>query len=100
MAYVLNETNLSLRFAARVEEKESGRIMEVYTNQPNLQFYNAWLFDGTDVGKNRQRYYSSSGFALEAQGFPDAPNHSNFPSIVLHPGEEYEQTTIYRFLIE
>lgn len=100
VAYVLNETNLSLRFAARVEEKESGRIMEVYTNQPNLQFYNAWLFDGTDVGKNRQRYYPSSGFALEAQGYPDAPNHSNFPSIILNRGQVYQQETIYRFLVK
>lgn len=100
VAYVLNETNLSLRFATSVEEKESGRFMQVYTNQPNLQFYNAWLFDGTDVGKNGQRYYCSSGFALEAQGYPDAPNHCNFPSIILNPGQVYQQETIYRFLVK
>jgi aldose 1-epimerase len=97
VSYILNESHDALRLAATVEEKESGRIMQVYTDQPGLQFYSGWLFDGTDAGKNGQRYFSSSGLALEAQGFPDAPNHANFPSIVLHPGEVYQQTTIYRF---
>lgn len=100
VSYVLNESNKALRLAATLEEKENGRIMEVYTDQPGIQFYNAWLFDGTDIGKNGQRYVSSSGLALEAQGFPDAPNQSQFPSITLFPGEEYQQTTIYRFLIK
>lgn len=99
VSYILDKFNSNLRLAATVTEKEKGRIMEVYTDQPCIQFYNAWLFDGTDVGKNRQRYFSSSGFALETQGFPDAPNYSRFPSIVLQPGEEYRQTTIYRFLV-
>jgi aldose 1-epimerase len=97
VSYILNESHDALRLAATVEEKESGRIMQVYTDQPGLQFYSGWLFDGTDAGKNGQRYFSSSGLAFEAQGFPDAPNHANFPSIVLHPGEVYQQTTIYRF---
>ncbi len=96
--YVLNESDNVLQLAATVEEKEHGRVIEVYTDQPGIQFYNAWLFDGTDVGKNGKRYLSSSGLALEAQGFPDAPNQSKFPSITLLPGEEYQQTTIYRFL--
>jgi aldose 1-epimerase len=99
VSYVLNQSGHTLPLAATVEEKESGRAIEIYTDQPGIQFYNAWLFDGTDVGKSGQRYVSSSGLALEAQGFPDAPNHSKFPSIVLLPGEEYRQTTIYRFLV-
>ena len=99
VSYVLTESGHALKLAATVEEKESGRVMEVYTDQPGIQFYNAWLFDGTDRGKNGERYFSSSGLALEAQGFPDAPNHPRFPSIVLLPGNEYQQTTIYRFLI-
>ncbi|HRO45011.1 aldose epimerase family protein [Agriterribacter sp.] len=99
VSYVLNNSGKALQLAATVEEKETGRIMEVYTDQPGIQFYNAWLFDGTDVGKSGQRYFSSSGLALEAQGFPDAPNHYQFPSIGLLPEEEYQQTTIYRFLI-
>lgn len=97
--YVLNKPSDALLLAATVEEKESGRIMEVYTDQPGIQLYNASLFDGTDVGKKGQRYFSGSGLALEAQGFPDAANHPQFPTIVLLPGEEYRQTTIYRFSI-
>jgi len=98
VSYVLNQSREVLPLAATVTEKENGRIMQVYTDQPCLQFYSGWLFDGTDVGKGGQRYFSSSGLALEAQGFPDAPNHAQFPSIVLLPGEEYRQTTLYHFL--
>lgn len=83
VSYVLNNSGKALQLAATVEEKETGRILEVYTDQPGIQLYNAWLFDGTDVGKNGQRYFSSSGLALEAQGFPDAPNHYQFPSLSL-----------------
>ena len=100
VSYILNQSGEALALAATVAEKESGRMMQVYTNQPCLQFYSGWLFDGTDVGKEGRRYFSSSGLALEAQGFPDAPNHSQFPSIVLLPGEEYQQTTLYRFLVK
>ena len=99
VGFVLNEDGTPLKLAASVEEKKSGRLLQVYTDQPSLQFYNAWLFDGSDLGKNGQRYYGSSGFALEAQGFPDAPNHSNFPPIFLEPGQVYHQETIYRFLV-
>lgn len=99
VAFVLNQAGSALNLAASVEEKKSGRMMEVYTDQPSLQFYNAWLLDGTDLGKNGQRYYASSGFALEAQAFPDAPNHSSFPPITLNPGAVYQQETIYRFSI-
>ena len=98
-AFVLDPAGSCLKLAASVEEEKSGRVMEVYTDQPSLQFYNAWLFDGTDRGKNGQRYYASSGLALEAQAFPDAPNHSHFPPIVLTPEEIYHQETIYRFSI-
>lgn len=100
VAYVLNESEIPLRLSASVEEKESGRFMEVYTDQPGLQFYNAWLMDGTDIGKNDQRYNSSAGLALEAQGYPDAVNHPDFPSIVLNPGKVYRQKTNYRFSIK
>lgn len=100
VAYVLNKPDRSLQLAAKVEETESGRVLEVYTDQPSLQFYNAWLMDGTDIGKNSQKYNSSAGLALEAQGFPDAPNHTDFPSIILSPGETYHQKTLYRFSIK
>lgn len=98
VSYVLNGSQNTLRLAATVKESEGGRAIELYTDQPVIQFYNAWLFDGTDVGKGGKAYARSSGLALEAQAFPDAPNHAQFPSIVLFPGEEYRQTTIYRFL--
>ncbi len=98
VSYVLNGAGHALRLAATVEEKESGRRIELYTDQRSIQFYNAWLFDGTDVGKNGKPYVRSGGLALEAQGFPDAPNQASFPSITLLPGETYRQTTVYRFL--
>lgn len=100
VAYVLNKADRSLQLAAKVEERESGRVMELYTDQPCLQFYNAWLMDGTDTGKNGEPYYASAGFALEAQGYPDAPNHPGFPSLILNPGDAYRQTTIYRFSVK
>lgn len=96
-AFVLADGGPSIKLAASVEEEKSGRIMEVFTDQPSLQFYNAWLLDGSDVGKDGQRYDASCGLALEAQAFPDAPNHSNFPSILLTPEKMYHQETIYRF---
>lgn len=100
VAYVLNKTDRSLPLAAKVEERESGRVMELYTDQPCLQFYNAWLMDGTDTGKNGQPYYASAGFALEAQGYPDAPNHAGFPPVILNPGDAYRQKMIYRFSVK
>ncbi len=100
LSYVLKEAGTGLRLAARVEDKTLGRVMEVYTDQPCLQLYNAWLFDGTDRDKCGHLYQSSSGLALEAQGYPDAPSHAEFPSIVLRPGEKYFQQTEYRFLID
>lgn len=71
--------------------------MEVFSNQPCLQIYNAWLFDGTDIGKQGKPYQFSGGFIFETQGFPDAPNHKNFPSIKLYPGERYRHKTKYIF---
>lgn len=98
--YVLNKSGKTLQLAATVEENKTGRIMEVYTDQPGIQLYNAWLFDGSDIGKNGCRYHSGAGLALEAQGFTDAPNHSGFPSVSLLPGREYNQQTIYKFKVQ
>jgi len=100
VTYVLNKADDPFQIAAKVEERESGRTMEVYTDQQCLQFYNAWLMDATDTGKNGEQYNSSAGFALEAEGYPDAANHSYFPSIELNPGEIYHQKTIYKFSVE
>lgn len=99
LTYVLRDPNRGLRYAARVKHPSSGRVLEVFTDQPCLQFYNAWLFDGSDIGKGGRPYKSSCGFALEAQAYPDAPNQPAFPSILLRPGEVYTQRTEYRFLV-
>lgn len=96
--WVLNkrcEGELSL--AARVYEPESGRVLEVLTTEPGMQFYGGNYFDGTMVGKNGKPYIRNCSFALETQHFPDSPNHASFPSTVLEPGSEYNQICIYRF---
>jgi aldose 1-epimerase len=94
--YVLNGRPGTLRLAARVTEPTSGRVMRVYTTEPGLQFYSGNFLTGAQ-GKNGQRYPFRSGFCLEAQHFPDAPNQPRFASTVLRPGGVYRQTTVYQF---
>jgi aldose 1-epimerase len=95
--WVLNNQDGSLALAARVHEPTTGRIMEVYTTEPGVQFYTGNFLDGSQVGKGNVRYEHRSGFCLETQHYPDSPNKPEFPSTVLEPGEVYTQTTIYRF---
>jgi aldose 1-epimerase len=83
--------------AARVEEPESGRVMEILTTEPGLQFYSGNFLDGTLTGKDGVVYEYRTGFAMETQHFPDSPNQPEFPSTILRPGEEYTSRTIYRF---
>lgn len=85
------------RLVATVTEPKSGRVMEVLTTEPGVQFYTGNFLDGTNVGKGGAVYKQYNAFCLETQFFPDSPNQPNFPSITLKPGEEYRQTTIYRF---
>ena len=85
------------RLVATVTEPKSGRVMEVLTTEPGVQFYSGNFLDGTNVGKGGAVYKQYNGFCLETQFFPDSPNQPMFPSITLKPGEEYRQTTIYRF---
>lgn len=100
-AMVIKEENSPLLNEMAVAySDESGIKLEVFSTKPNLQLYNAWLMDGTDKGKSGRLYEFSAGFVMEPQGFPDAPNHENFPSIVLRPGETYCQTDIYKFSIQ
>jgi aldose 1-epimerase len=96
--FVLNNWDGSLRFAARLYEPVTGRVLEVLTSEPGMQFYSGNFLDGSLIGRNGVRYEKYTGLCLEPQHFPDAPNHPNFPSTVLRPGEEYNHTTIYRFL--
>ena len=98
--FVLNDYDGSLKQALRLSEPSTGRIMEVLTTQPGMQFYSGNFLDGTLTGKNGVTYVKYAGLCLEPQHFPDAPNHPNFPSTVLRPGEEYKQTTVYRFSAE
>lgn len=98
--FVLQRDGLSdgdLGLAARVYEPVSGRIMEVWTTEPGLQFYAGNFLDATLVGSSGRLYRQSDGFALETQHFPDSPNKPGFPSTVLRPGERFESTTEYRF---
>jgi aldose 1-epimerase len=98
--FVLRTENKALTTAARVYEPKSGRVMEVLTTQPGLQFYSGNFLDGSIVGKGGRAYVKHSGCCFETQHFPDSPNHPNFPSTVLKPGEEYRQTTVFRFSVE
>jgi len=95
--FVLSDYDGSLRLAARVHETTSGRVMEVHTTEPGLQFYSGNFLDGSNIGKGRTPYGHRSGFCLETQHFPDSPNKPDFPSTVLRPGEQYETMTIYKF---
>jgi aldose 1-epimerase len=83
--------------AAEVWEPKSGRLMKVYTDQPGIQFYTGNFLDGTEKGKGGKTYFQHDAFCLETQHFPDAPNHANFPSTVLRPGEVFKSTTVYKF---
>jgi aldose 1-epimerase len=95
--FVLNSAGKELALAATVREPKSGRIMEMFTTEPGVQFYTGNFLDGKQTGKGGVVYKKHGGFCLEAQHFPDSVNHANFPSMILKPGETYRQTTIYKF---
>jgi aldose 1-epimerase len=98
--FVLNRPNpddRSLILAARVQESSTGRALEVYTTEPGIQFYSGNFLDGSLVGTGGRTYRQSDGFALETQHYPDSPNHPNFPSTVLRPGQEFNSTTVFKF---
>jgi len=97
--WVLNKGNNTLNFAAEVYEPVTGRKMDVFTTEPGIQFYSGNFLDKTDIGKNHVEYKTRSAFCLEAQHFPDSPNHPDFPSVVLNPEKEYHQKTIYKFSV-
>ncbi len=97
--WVLDKAPGELGLAARIYEPTSGRLMEVRTTEPGIQFYSGNFLDGTLTGKGGQDYTIHSGLCLETQHFPDSPNQPQFPSTVLRPGQIYRQTTIYQFMI-
>ncbi len=95
--WVLDRKDNNLSLAARVTEPTSGRVLEVLTTEPGIQFYTGNFLDGTIKGKAGKVYQQRAGFCLETQHFPDSPNKPNFPSTILKPGQKYATTTIYKF---
>lgn len=85
---------------AHVEEPVSGRVMEVFTTEPGVQFYTGNNLDGHLIGKYGAKYNKRMGFCLETQHYPDSPNKPNFPSTVLRPGETYTSKTVYQFSVK
>ena len=89
-----------LVLAAEVHEPGSGRVLQVLTTQPGIQFYSGNFLDGSAHGKGDKVYHRRYGFCLETQHYPDSPNHPSFPPVVLRPGKKYQSTTLYRFTTE
>ncbi|HLY16991.1 MAG TPA: aldose epimerase family protein [Bryobacteraceae bacterium] len=96
-SFVLDRTGDGLSLAARVADPKSGRVMEVLTTQPAVQFYTGNFLDGTIHGKGGKVYGRRSALCLETQHYPDSPNHPDFPTTELKPGQQYHTTTVYRF---
>ncbi|MBK9257555.1 MAG: galactose mutarotase [Saprospiraceae bacterium] len=94
--WVLNTSTDALTLAATLSEPNSGRVLDVFTTEPAIQFYSGNFLDGTITGKNNVVYGHRSGLCLETQHFPDSPNQKTFPNVVLKPGEKYKSTTLHR----
>jgi aldose 1-epimerase len=97
---VLNRTGNELQLTARVRGPKSGRILEVYTTEPAVQFYTGNFLDGTIIGKHNHAYQQRAGFCLETQHYPDSPNHPDFPSTILRPGDVFHSRTTFKFLVD
>jgi aldose 1-epimerase len=95
--WVLNGDGMKL--AAKVVSEKSGRVLEVLTTEPGVQFYCGNFLDGSQTGKSGATYRHRYGFCLETQHFPDSPNQPGFPSTILDPGEEFSSKTVFRFSV-
>ena len=95
--FVLNRKGAGISLAARVYEPTTGRVLEVSTTQPAVQFYTGNFLDGSVTGKEGHVYKRRYGLCLETQHYPDSPNHPDFPSAILKPGEKFHQTTVFKF---
>lgn len=97
--FVLDQAGQSgeATLAARVSEPTTGRVLEIHTTEPGIQFYCGNFLDGRLKGKSGKPYLHRGGFCLETQHYPDSPNQKTFPSTILHPGEEYKTTTTFTF---
>ena len=98
--WVLNKEGKAVTLAARVFEPTTGRVLEVLTSEPGIQFYSGNFLDGSEIGKGNIPYKYRHGFCLETQHFPDSPNKPQFPSVVLEPGNKYSSKTIYKFSVK
>ncbi len=98
--FVLNKHQELIPKVASVYDSSSGRFIEMWTDQPGVQFYTGNFLNGKVKGKNGIMYQQRTGLCLEAQHFPDSPNKPNFPSVVLKPGQVYRQSTIYKFSVK
>lgn len=97
--WVLSRYGGGQALAARLTDGKSGRIVEVWTTEPGLQFYSGNFLNGTNIGKGGAPYQYRTGLCLETQHYPDSPNKPGFPTTVLNPGETYKSTTVYLFRI-
>ncbi len=95
--WILNRSGSGLELAAHVLDPKSGRVLEVLTTQPAIQFYTGNFLDGTYKGKGGKAYQHRGALCLETQHYPDSPNHPDFPSTVLKSGQTFDSTTVYRF---
>ncbi|MHC4572708.1 MAG: aldose epimerase family protein [Planctomycetota bacterium] len=95
--FVLSSGGRSLALAARVYEPTTGRVMEIHTTEPGIQFYSGNFLDGSNIGKGGKVYKHRYGFCLETQHFPDSPNKPQFPSVILKPGRKYAHVTVHKF---
>ncbi|HEU4939531.1 MAG TPA: aldose epimerase family protein [Vicinamibacterales bacterium] len=98
--WVLNRSGSGLQPAARLVDPRSGRTLDVATTEPGLQFYSGNFLDGTITGKGGHVYRHRTGLCLETQHYPDSPNHPNFPSTILRPGETYSSRTVFTFGVQ
>lgn len=98
--WVLNSNGDKSVLAAKAYSPTSGIALSVYTNEPGIQFYTGNFMDGKDTGKHGVKYPHRGAFCLETQHYPDTPNHPDFPTVVLNPGEKYLSECIYKFTVE
>jgi len=98
--WVINKQMGQLTLMARVYEPTTGRVLDVWSTEPGLQFYSGNFLDGKNKGKGGWVYQFRNGFCMEPQHYPDSPNHPDFPSVVLKPGQVYHNTIIYKFSVQ
>ena len=98
--YVLVKKGQGMSYAATAYDRGSGRLLEMYTTEPGVQFYSGNFLDGSLRGKKGQQYVQHAGFCLEAQHFPDSPTQPGFPDCILRPGNTYHQISVYKFSVK